>query len=589
MHKNTLIIEAGDFKNRGGWTLDTQFYINMGSPYLIAHGFAKRAAKKDACGGFEVADAKAVIRAKEGGEYRLFAFTKNWVAKWAGGYAPGVFTVLVNGDETGYTFGDNGPDWSWQPGGCVRLERGENTVCLRDLSGFDGRCAALLLTRDDAFVPPDDIPSLTKLRRELNRNDEDEEGGDFDLIVAGAGIAGICAALSAARKGMRVALIQDREVVGGNNSSEVRVWLGGETCFPPFPKVGGIVGELEQKVAEHYGPANRPENYEDDKKRTLLESEKNITLFLGHILTGCACEDGVIKSVSVYDIAANRRKQLTAALYADCTGDATLGYEAGAHFEQTTNFHMGMTNWWCLEDTGKPQEFPRCPWAMDLTDCDFPGRLRENPDMSQAERARLLGCWYWESGMETDPILTAEEARDTNLRAMYGAVDCLKNHDGDFVNYRVGDSCIIGGKRESRRLLGDIILTKADIKGRVAYEDACVPATWHLDVHYPELKYFKAFTKGGCFLTNAWFEPYETPYFIPYRCLYSRNIGNLFMAGRNISVTHDALGATRVMRTGGMMGEVVGAAASICAKHGCAPAGVYKKHLGELISELQSF
>ena len=576
MKTKTYMVEAGGFQNRGGWTLDTQFTVNMGSPYLIAHGT-----------GNPVSDAKATFSVTEAGEYRLFAFTKNWVAGWAPSYTPGVFTVTVNGREAGFRFGNNGVDWGWQYGGIVTLGASENTIGLRDLSGFDGRCATLLLTCDDTFVPPDDINAMTELRRRLNDNTEDDDGGSFDLIVAGAGIAGICTALSAARRGLRVALVQDREVVGGNNSSEVRVWLGGRTCFEPFPRVGSIVEELEQRVMEHYGPANRAENYEDDKKLALLESEKNITLFLGHILTACQVDNARIKSVTVYNIANNRYKRLTAPLYSDCTGDATLGFEAGAHYEQTTNFHMGMSNWWCLEDTGKPQSFPLCPWAIDLRDCDFPGRKRTMPDKSREERARYLGCWFWEAGMETDAILSAEQARDTNLRAMYGAVDCLKNHDGDFGTYRLGGSCIIGGKRESRRLLGDVILTKADVSNRVDYEDACVPATWNFDVHYPDITYFGAFAKGGSFLTKAWYEKYKLPYFIPYRCLYSRNIGNLFMAGRNISVTHDALGATRVMRTGGMMGEVNGAAAFLCAKYGCTPSEVYRKHLSEFVNEIR--
>ena len=290
----------------------------------------------------------------------------------------------------------------------------------------------------------------------------------------------------------------------------------------------------------------------------------------------------------MYDVVNGDYKVLEADLFTDATGDASLGHAAGADYEVTTNGHMGMTNFWYVEDACVSKEFPRCPWAMDLSNVSFPGR-KDIKDVYGKTREFSLGCWFWESGTEQDPIETAEYARDTNFRAMYGAWDCLKNVDKDYANYELGHSSYIGGKRESRRLLGDILLTKSDVYKSIEFEDRCVPSTWSFDVHYPDRRFYSAFHEGDGFITKDYHEKFKTPYFIPYRSLYSRNIKNLFMAGRNVSVTHDALGTVRVMRTGGMMGEVVGIAAAICIKNNVLPRAVYENHLNEFKEALLIF
>ena len=255
----------------------------------------------------------------------------------------------------------------------------------------------------------------------------------------------------------------------------------------------------------------------------------------------------------------------------------------------TTNGHMGMTNIWHIKDMKKPQSFPRCPWAIDLSKSVFPGRHGENgvADTYGQEGEKAFGGWYWESGCEHDPIEMAEYARDTNFRAMYGAVDTIKNVDGDYANYKLFYSSYIGGKRESRRLFGDVVLTKSEVKNGVKFDDGCVPSTWNFDVHYPDRKFYGAFYEGDGFLTKDYHEKFDKPYFIPYRCLYSRNVNNLFIVGRNVSVSHDALGTVRVMRTGGMMGEVIGLAAYLCIKHDTLPRQIYNNHLSEFIQLLK--
>ncbi len=573
---DTIVVRAPEFGDFGGWSLDTQFVGTMGTPYLLAHGL-----------GHTVEDAKTGFSVGKAGEYTLFAYTFNWVAPWKPEYAPGVFEVYIDGKKAGGPFGDAGASWHWQEGGRLFLEAGEHRLTVHDLTGFEGRVGMLALARDGRINLPETPEQVRQFAYASGGFETPVEEGGFDLVVCGGGISGICAALSAARNGLRVALVQDRPVVGGNNSSEVRVWLGGETHFDPFPGIGNIVNEMEQARVGHYGSENRPENYEDDKKLALLQAEKNITLYLSHIVTDAEMVGNRIAAVVAWDYRGARRRRIRGRLFADCTGDAALGAMAGADFEVTTNGHMGMTSFWYVEDTGEKQDFPACPWAIDLKGLDIPGRIGVK-DVYGNEKEKSLGCWFWEGGMEHDPIEKMEYTRDLNLRAMYGAMDALKNHDKTYESHRIGFSAYIGGKRESRRLFGDVIMTKSDVCKGVKYPDSCVPSTWNFDVHYPDRRFYEAFREGDAFITKDYHERFDKPYFIPYRALYSRNIANLFMAGRDISVSHDALGTARVMRTGGMMGEVIGYAAKYCVRYGCGPRGVYESHLSELIGELKA-
>ena len=173
------------------------------------------------------------------------------------------------------------------------------------------------------------------------------------------------------------------------------------------------------------------------------------------------------------------------------------------------------------------------------------------------------------------------------MRAMYGAWDTLKNIDGLFPNHRLGWSAFIAGKRESRRLLGDVVLKADDFRSGKSWPDAAFPNTWHIDIHFPNPAFDKDLD-GDAFIshyTRGKDYEYKGPYWAPYRCLYSRNVANLFMAGRNISVEHEALGPVRVMRTCGMMGEIVGKAAAVCIRHDTSPRGVYERHV-ETLHEL---
>lgn len=598
----TVLVEAEQFAQRGGWVVDPQFMDIMGSPYLLAHGL-----------GTPVADAVTEVKLPAAGTYRVFVRTMDWVARWKAPGAPGRFQLLVNGRPLDTTFGTEGANWHWQDGGTIQLPSGKVTLALHDLTGFEGRCDAILFTTDSKLVPPNTDPKMAELRRELlGLPKQPGKAGAFDLVVAGGGMAGTCAAISAARLGLKVALVQDRPVLGGNNSSEVRVWLQGARNKEPYPRIGDVVAELEPSRRAHYGPENTADIYEDEKKLTIARAETNLTLFLEHRVTGAETSRQRIREVLAQDIVSGKRIRIAGRWFADCTGDAALGAVAGADFELTPEGHMGPCNLWNVcecDDTNalntttaelaRPVSFPRCPWALDLSDKPFPGRGNVKPDpikdggwtWERSVAAHLgggvqpdplkLGGWYWESGFDRDPITEIEYVRDWNFRAMYGAWDALKNVDKVLPNHRLEWAAYILGKRESRRLLGDVILTKQDLVTSRAFPDGCVPTGWKIDLHLPDPRYEKGF-EGDAFISRAEFGNYPQPYWIPYRCFYSRNIANLFMGGRDVSVTHEALGAVRVMRTGGCMGEVIGMAASVCKKHGDDPRAVYEQHLAEL-------
>ena len=233
----TVLVEAEQFAELGGWVNDAQFMDQMGSPYLLAHGL-----------GAPVADATTALELPSAGTYRVWVRTRDWVATWNAPRGAGRFQLLVNGQPLPKTFGAKGAEWHWEDGGELRVTDTEVKLALHDLTGFEGRCDAIVLSADSQFVPPKADPEMGAWRRTLlGLPEQPEQVGDVHLVVVGGGIAGTCAALSAARLGLTVALVQDRPVLGGNNSSEVRVWLNGTRNVEPFPRVGDIVAELEQQ------------------------------------------------------------------------------------------------------------------------------------------------------------------------------------------------------------------------------------------------------------------------------------------------------------------------------------------------------
>ncbi len=557
-----VLVEAESFDAHGDWMLDTQFIQNMGSPYLLAHGLGR-----------PVQDATKQVTFPTIGKYHVFVRTKDWVARWDAPGQPGQFQLLVDGKPLDETFGTQGKEWFWHDGGTVEITKPTVELALHDLTGFDGRCDAILFTNEaNAPPPPNESAILPRWRRELlNLREEPTEKSGYDLVVIGGGYSGMGAALSAARMGCKVALIQDRPVLGGNGSSEVRVWSMGLIRRGRYPRIGEIVEEFCDHAKKSPGSY---EEFEDAKKERIVRTEPNIDLFLNHHAYKVDGDKTRIDAVYAFDTRTSEHKRFTGRLYADCTGHGTIGFLAGADWDMTPKGRMGMSNMWAWGEGDKPVAYPETPWALDLTMRDFPYPRDHH------------GQWFWEGGFDKDPIKDAEAIRDWNLRAVFGAFNAMKNRDGADKHQTAFLTWVafIGGPRESRRLMGDVVLTQDDIVTKREFSDGCVPSTWSIDLHYPKQQYAKKYPDAP-FISIAEHDnridrTYGYP--VPYRCFYSRNIENLFMAGRCISVTHEALGTTRVMKTCGMMGEVVGRAASICALRDCTPREVYERYWSEL-------
>ncbi len=595
-----IFLEAESFIDPGGWVVDQQSIEVMGSPYMLAHGL-----------GVPIKDAITSINIPSGAEYNIWVRTHDWVAPWDAEGAPGKFQLLIDGKELQTVFGTEGKTWNWQYGGKRKLKKGAVNISLHDLTGFDGRCDAIIFASDPGFTPPEEKEALNILRHKLTLDDtETYDAGHFDLVVVGGGMAGCSAALTAARLGCKVALIQNRPVLGGNNSSEVRVGLSGLIYQDPYKNLGRSVDEIgsvghwtlyeanhdpdsprskniletiarnPEKKIHNAGPAS---NYGDERKREVIEGEPNITLFLNtHVFRADKEKDRI---VSVYgkNIISGIETKFSGNLFADCTGDANLGFMAGAEFkdgregrnetgepsapESPDYLVMGTSVQWYAEEVPVASAFPSCPWAVQFNENTVQKGTR--------------GDWDWETGLSRNQIYEIEFIRDYALRITFGNWDYLKNKSKNksiYEKYRLAWVAYIGGKRESRRLTGDFILKEQDIDNGIIYPDASFTTTWSIDLHYP-LK-SEGFT-GEPFRSVANQKDIK-PYPVPYRCLYSRNISNMFMAGRNISVTHVALGTVRVQRTTAMMGEVVGMAASICKKNNSLPRDVYQSYLPEL-------
>jgi hypothetical protein len=564
-----LLVEAESFQSHGGWSLDTQFIDLMGSPYLIAHGL-----------GQPVKDATTTAEFPATGTYRVWVRTKDWVAHWKAPGTPGKFQVLVNGQPLTETFGTKSAEWFWHDGGTVKITDKKTPLALRDLTGFDGRCDAVYFTSDLNETPPNESAPLPAWRKQtLKLPPAPEDMGQFDLVVVGGGYGGMGSAISAARMGLKVALIQNRPVLGGNGSSEVRVWAMGLLRRGKYPHIGEMVEEFADKATNSPGLA---EEFGDAKKEALVRAEKNISLFLNEHVYAAATQNNRIVSVTSLNTTNSREKIFRGKLFSDCTGHGNLAYLAGAKYEIELKDLLGMSNMWVWSNADAPRQFPETPWALDLKMDDFP-----YPKMGKgAMKDQGKGEWFWESGFNKHPINDLELIRDWNLRAVFGAFNAMKNRDGkaEHPNAKLDWVAYIGGTRESRRIVGDVMLTHDDIVSKKDYPDGCVPSTWSIDLHFAKEEYAKKFPENP-FISIAQHDQRidkQFGYPIPYRCLYSVNVENMFMAGRDISVTDEALGTVRVMKTIGMMGEVVGKAAAIAVQHNCTPRDVYHLYWSEM-------
>jgi len=540
-----LLVECESFSDKGGWSVDAQFVCSMGSPYLLAHGM-----------GVPVADAVTTADLPAIGEWRVWVRTRDWTPDFIG-VKPGRFQLILDGSVMPQELGVAPAAWGWRDAGLFTNQQSSVELRLHDLTGFDGRCDAVYFTADTAAPPPPaDGLGLSGWRaRQRGEDTVPPVTENYEFVVVGGGIAGTCAALAAAEKNLAVVLIQDRPVLGGNASSEIRVRTEGEKRHRIVSAVANdaVNGSADSKIWE-------------ERRMLAVTGQSNITCRTGWRAYNVEMSStGTIQAVYARHVASNEQRRFAGSLFADCTGDGWLAYWGGAEYamgrEASSTYNesrapavadgmtMGNTLMWNTRDTGAAVPFPEVPWALSVA----------------GSAAAIFGDWKWEYGMHLSTIDDAEQIRDHLLRAIYGNFSNAKMNPANS-NRAFAWVPYVAGKRESRRITGDFILTQQDIvKGRW-FEDAVGSATWSIDLHYPTaVSYISTYIPTD---VERWF--------FPYRSLYSRDIANLFMAGRNISVSHVGLGSPRVMNTCGQMGVAVGYAAWLCQKYGCTPRDIYR-------------
>ncbi|GIP35479.1 FAD-dependent oxidoreductase [Paenibacillus sp. J2TS4] len=412
-----------------------------------------------------------------------------------------------------------------------------------------------------------------------------------DVTVIGGGLAGVSAAVSAARRGKKVSLIQNRPVLGGNSSSEIRVWVLGATGLGVnrYARETGIIGEMYDEN-QYINPEGNP-YYWDLVVLEKVRSEPNIQLFLNTDVREVEANgdesNRTIHSVTGWMMGSERQIRFESPMFIDCSGDGLVAFLAGAKYrigreaqhefnepwapEAADNITLGSTILFYTKDVGHPVKYIAPSFAKDITQTAIP--------MKRVFAAGDNGCHYWwiEWGGEADidTLHDNERIRDELWSVIYGIWDYIKNSgkfDADNLTLEWIGS--IPGKREVRRFIGDYILTQNDVRNQAHFEDYVAFGGWSMDLHPPEGMYASDYvSKLDC--------PDGT-YQIPFRSLYSVNVNNLLFAGRNISATHVAFGSTRVMGTCSVMGEAAGAGAALCVDKGIMPRELYRNHIKEL-------
>ncbi len=444
----------------------------------------------------------------------------------------------------------------------------------------------------DGFGQEQEKRSADEIRRELeriaptaNRTMAPAERNmtlvelNCDLLVAGGGLAGVLAAVSAARHGAKVVLVQDRSRLGGNSSSEIKMHVVGANNHKGRPgwREGGLLEEFRLDDA-----ANNPQRCWELWDLLLYDkvvSEPNITLLLETTLYSAEVKDGMVQRVQARCDRTEHLYRINAKLFADCTGDSRLGLEAGAEFrvghesrEQhgeplapltADNKTQGCSILFTSRDYGRPMPFTPPKWARKITEKNL---------KSRGITSWEYGYWWIEWGGHLNTVRDNERIRFELLGIVMGVWDYIKN-SGKYpnaANWAMDWVGMLPGKREARRLVGDHMLTQMDLMGlNGEFDDAVCIGGWNLDEHPPtgfedpELPPFVSVKLPGV-------------YNIPLRSLYSKNIRNLMMAGRNISATHTAFSSTRVMGTCAVEGQAMGTAAALCLKHNLLPRGLYE-------------
>jgi hypothetical protein len=453
----------------------------------------------------------------------------------------------------------------------------------------------LVLTGDLAWQPPASRQDLDRMRQEHGAVSRDAQTkGPYDVVVVGGGLAGCLAAVSSARLGCRTVLIQDRPVLGGNASVEILVppvgfWLY-DKYDPLDPHETGLIEEIRTRGIQ----TTEDGMVYSGRLERLVKAESNLDLQLCVHATGVEMkETGRIGAVAGVRVPGGQRLRFPGRVFIDCSGDGVVGVAAGAehrHGREPRSLHnesmapevgdratMGNSLKYVSRATGSPQPFTAPAWVMPFRRCeDFtPGR---HPVLG----GDIQWQWMIELGGTRDTYADAEEIRDDLLRLIFGLWDHVKNHcpkcRDRAADHRLAWVGHVAGKRENRRLVGDYILNQNDISRQVLFPDRVAYGGWGTDDHWPD----GFFHKGA----PAQFSDKGVAFSIPYRSLYSKNVENLLMAGRNISASHVAMSATRVMLTCAVMGQAVGTAGALCVHRATTPRLVYQKYLSELQQQL---
>ncbi len=395
---------------------------------------------------------------------------------------------------------------------------------------------------------------------------------EAEVVVAGGGLAGVCAAISAARSGADVILIQDRPMLGGNTSSEVRVHATGadRSGGRPHAREGGILEEIRLDEAVRNPQRSNP--MWDIILEEWVRREENVRLFLNtSVVAAAMTEDNCIGSVTCARPWTQEELSVCGQVFVDCTGDGHLGFEAGAdfrigregpdefdepHAEGPDDQTMGCSLMWIAEDTGHPVKFTPPSWAR---------RFESDEDLPHRGHGELAhGHWWVEWGGELDMIKDQDSIRQELLACLFGVWDHIKNHgDHGAESWALRWFGVLPAKRESRRLMGPHILSETDIMEQRVFDDRVAHGGWSIDTHPPKGIYSPE--------PPSWHLVSEDVYSIPLRSLYSRNVANLMMAGRCASCTHMGMASTRVAATGAAMGQAVGTAAARCIDYLCLP------------------
>lgn len=416
---------------------------------------------------------------------------------------------------------------------------------------------------------------------------------DVDLCVVGGGMAGLIAAVSAARHGARVLLLQDRPVLGGNASSEVRMWVCGARGAEA--KETGLLEEIF--LRNYYRNSEMKYALWDTVLYETARFQEGLELVLNCVCLEVETEGdpasplgAQIVSVKGWQNTTQTFHRIRARYFADCSGDSVLrvsgaefrrGREARHEFDESHAPEVAdertMGNTILIQTREHPHPMPpfiRPAWAYQFREEDISTSQRHLGPTGE-------NFWWLEVGGMGDTIAQAEEMRDELYRIAFGVWDLIKNHpDGRAKNWELEWIGALPGKRENNRYVGDHVLTQNDILAGGNFPDLVAYGGWTMDDHHP----------GGLWYQGPATVFHETPspYGIPYRSLYSRNISNLFFAGRNISVTHMAMSSTRVMGTCAVLGQAMGTAAALAVKHSCSPREVGQRHIRELQQTLQN-